>query len=203
MHNKSADSGKSSSPDATSSSSDTSGSHSDLVAAGGAVEAAEEVHEETGELMAKSVAPSSGSNGLEAHVDDKGSQAREEPPEPATDHHLDVTPVARRAHESEESQKLEDTQVNNNNNNNNLEDSHRDEQPTNAMTKIITNAHHQKQAMESSGGSATTNNNNISSGLNLNMTASQMRELIASRKKFDPKKVQMNIRQKYEIIQQM
>ena len=46
----------------------------------------------------------------------------------------------------------------------------------------------------------TTNNY---TGLNLNMTASEMRELIASRKKFDPKKAQMNIRQKYEIIQQM
>lgn len=41
------------------------------------------------------------------------------------------------------------------------------------------------------------------SGLNFNMTASEMRELIARRKKFDPKKAQMNIRQKYEIIQQM
>lgn len=47
------------------------------------------------------------------------------------------------------------------------------------------------------------NANNNYSGLNLNMTASEMRELIASRKKFDPKKAQMNIRQKYEIIQQM
>lgn len=41
------------------------------------------------------------------------------------------------------------------------------------------------------------------SGLNLNMTASEMRELLARRKKFDPKKAQMNIRQKYDIIQQM
>lgn len=46
-------------------------------------------------------------------------------------------------------------------------------------------------------------NNNNYSGLNLNMTASEMRELIARRKKFDPKKAQINIRQKYEIIQQM
>lgn len=46
-------------------------------------------------------------------------------------------------------------------------------------------------------------NNNNYSGLNLNMTASEMRELLARRKKFDPKKAQMNIRQKYEIIQQM
>lgn len=49
----------------------------------------------------------------------------------------------------------------------------------------------------------TNNNNNNYSGLNLNMTAAEMRELIARRKKFDPKKAQMNIRQKYEIIQQM
>lgn len=47
-----------------------------------------------------------------------------------------------------------------------------------------------------------TSGNNFS-GLNLNMTASEMRELLARRKKFDPKKAQMNIRQKYEIIQQM
>lgn len=51
------------------------------------------------------------------------------------------------------------------------------------------------------------NNNNIDEdqlgGLNLNMTASEMRELLSRRKKFDPKKAQMNIRQKYEIIQQM
>lgn len=47
------------------------------------------------------------------------------------------------------------------------------------------------------------NNNNNYSGLNLNMTASEMRELLSRRKKFDPKKAQMNIRQKYEIIQQM
>lgn len=51
--------------------------------------------------------------------------------------------------------------------------------------------------------SANLNNNNNYSGLNLNMTAAEMRELIARRKKFDPKKAQMNIRQKYEIIQQM
>lgn len=50
---------------------------------------------------------------------------------------------------------------------------------------------------------ANNNNNNDYSGLNLNMTASEMRELLARRKKFDPKKAQMNIRQKYEIIQQM
>lgn len=51
--------------------------------------------------------------------------------------------------------------------------------------------------------SVSGNMNNNYSGLNLNMTAAEMRELIARRKKFDPKKAQMNIRQKYEIIQQM
>lgn len=51
----------------------------------------------------------------------------------------------------------------------------------------------------------SNNNNNIDElgGLNLNMTASEMRELLSRRKKFDPKKAQINIRQKYEIIQQM
>lgn len=47
------------------------------------------------------------------------------------------------------------------------------------------------------------NNDDNLTGLNLNMTASEMRELLARRKKFDPKKAQINIRQKYEIIQQM
>lgn len=59
-----------------------------------------------------------------------------------------------------------------------------------------------KQQQQQVNNTATTTNNNYS-GLNLNMTASEMRELIARRKKFDPKKAQMNIRQKYEIIQQM
>lgn len=46
-------------------------------------------------------------------------------------------------------------------------------------------------------------NNNDFGGLNLNMSASEMRELLARRKKVDPKKAQMNIRQKYEMIQRM
>lgn len=40
-------------------------------------------------------------------------------------------------------------------------------------------------------------------GLNLNMSASEMRQMLANRRKKDPKKEQMDIRQKYEIIQQM
>ncbi|KAG8195498.1 hypothetical protein JTE90_010801 [Oedothorax gibbosus] len=39
--------------------------------------------------------------------------------------------------------------------------------------------------------------------LNLNMSASEMRQMLANRRKKDPKKEQMDIRQKYEIIQQM
>lgn len=39
--------------------------------------------------------------------------------------------------------------------------------------------------------------------LNLNMTASQMRQLIAQRKKKDAKKANLDLREKYEIIQQM
>lgn len=79
---------------------------------------------------------------------------------------------------------------NNNNNNNDIKDSSQlDVQEPLKQTK--------QQVINS-----TTTNNNYS-GLNLNMTASEMREIIARRKKFDPKKAQMNIRQKYEIIQQM
>ncbi|XP_015919253.2 Na(+)/H(+) exchange regulatory cofactor NHE-RF1 [Parasteatoda tepidariorum] len=39
--------------------------------------------------------------------------------------------------------------------------------------------------------------------LNLNMSASEMRQMLANRRKKDPKKEPMDIRQKYEIIQQM
>lgn len=39
--------------------------------------------------------------------------------------------------------------------------------------------------------------------LNLNMTASEMRQLIAQRKKKDAKKANLDLREKYEIIQQM
>ncbi|RWS13434.1 Na(+)/H(+) exchange regulatory cofactor NHE-RF2-like protein [Dinothrombium tinctorium] len=39
--------------------------------------------------------------------------------------------------------------------------------------------------------------------LNLNMSASEMRQILAQRKKNDPKKAQIDLRQKYEIIQQM
>lgn len=39
--------------------------------------------------------------------------------------------------------------------------------------------------------------------LNLNMSVSEMRQLLASRKKRDPKKIQMDLRHKYEIIQRM
>ena len=75
---------------------------------------------------------------------------------------------------------------------------------TNAMSKTTSVSNNLGNNISSSNNISNSNNNNNNySGLNLNMTASQMRELIASRKKFDPKKVAMNIRQKYEIIQQM
>lgn len=68
---------------------------------------------------------------------------------------------------------------------------------------------------ESSNGTASSHNGsqmnmtdrNSSLGsdefLNLNMTASQMRALITQRKKRDPKKEQLDLRQKYQIIEQM
>ena len=39
--------------------------------------------------------------------------------------------------------------------------------------------------------------------LNLNMSASEMRQMLAQRKKKDAKKAQIDLKQKYEIIQQM
>lgn len=46
-------------------------------------------------------------------------------------------------------------------------------------------------------------NTNGTIDLNLNMSASEMRQLLASRKKHDPKKIQMDLKKKYDIIQQM
>lgn len=39
--------------------------------------------------------------------------------------------------------------------------------------------------------------------MSLNMSVSEMREMLARKKKHDPKKAQMDLKQKYEIIQQM
>ncbi|GFY46548.1 uncharacterized protein TNIN_319611, partial [Trichonephila inaurata madagascariensis] len=54
------------------------------------------------------------------------------------------------------------------------------------------------------GGSTSNDPTSLEEGvLNLNMSASQMRQMLANRRKKDPKKEPMDIRQKYEIIQQM
>lgn len=45
--------------------------------------------------------------------------------------------------------------------------------------------------------------NSPNGDLNLNMSAAEMREKLASRKKRDPKKQQMDMREKYHIVQQM
>jgi len=39
--------------------------------------------------------------------------------------------------------------------------------------------------------------------LNLNMSVSEMRQLLASRKKNDPKKAQLDLKTKYNILQHM
>lgn len=79
--------------------------------------------------------------------------------------------------------------------------------PSDATSPQQYNSYDEQSLKQQQQQSPTTQQQKISgnnfSGLNLNMTASEMRELIARRKKFDPKKAQMNIRQKYEIIQQM
>lgn len=55
-----------------------------------------------------------------------------------------------------------------------------------------------------SGSTTTTEAKGSSNGsLNLNMSASEMRQLLAQRKKHDPKKVQMDLKKKYELIEQM
>ncbi|XP_055944787.1 Na(+)/H(+) exchange regulatory cofactor NHE-RF1-like [Argiope bruennichi] len=54
------------------------------------------------------------------------------------------------------------------------------------------------------GGSTSNGPTSLEEGmLNLNMSASEMRQMLANRRKKDPKKEPMDIRQKYEIIQQM
>jgi len=50
---------------------------------------------------------------------------------------------------------------------------------------------------------SNSNGGSSNVGLNLNMTASEMRQLIAQRKKKDAKKANLDLREKYEIIQQM
>ena len=63
------------------------------------------------------------------------------------------------------------------------------------------------QGSEHSQNSLSTNNNNNSSAidLKLNMSALEMRKMLSQRKnrKIEAKKAQMDLRQKYEIIQQM
>lgn len=61
------------------------------------------------------------------------------------------------------------------------------------------------RSTNSAGGGSTQNGQTaLEDGmLNLNMSASEMRQMIANRRKKDPKKEPMDIRQKYEIIQQM
>jgi len=49
----------------------------------------------------------------------------------------------------------------------------------------------------------TSNGASNGKGLNLNMSASEMRALIAQRKKYDPKKENLDVRKKYNIIQEM
>lgn len=57
--------------------------------------------------------------------------------------------------------------------------------------------------------SGTSNNNNTSSsnsakeGLNLNMTAAELRAKLAAKKKFDPKNESVDLRKKFEIIQKL
>ncbi|GBN78964.1 hypothetical protein AVEN_99577-1 [Araneus ventricosus] len=54
------------------------------------------------------------------------------------------------------------------------------------------------------GGSTSNGPTSLEEGmLNLNMSASEMRQMLANRRKKDPKKEPMDIRQKYDIIQQM
>lgn len=60
-----------------------------------------------------------------------------------------------------------------------------------------------KSSHSSGGGSSHNGPASPDLELNLNMSASEMRQILAARKKKDPKKAQMDIRQKFEIIQQM
>jgi hypothetical protein len=48
-----------------------------------------------------------------------------------------------------------------------------------------------------------TDHNNRNSSLNLNMTAKELREKLASRKKYDPKKESMDFKKKFDIVQKL
>jgi len=54
---------------------------------------------------------------------------------------------------------------------------------------------------DSSNNAADRNNRN--SSLNLNMTAKELREKLASRKKYDPKKMSMDFKKKFDIVQKL
>lgn len=98
-------------------------------------------------------------------------------------------------------QPLKSALINNNNNNNNhqLPYGQNNGQGEAEKQDVVM----MKQQEQKNLGTTTAHHNNTFSGLNLNMTASEMKALISKRKKFDPKKAGIDLRRKYEIIQQM
>lgn len=73
-----------------------------------------------------------------------------------------------------------------------------------SIVSAVSQSSEQSRASDSS--STNINNNDSSTfDLNLNMSASEMRKMLSQRKnrKIEAKKAQLDLRQKYEIIQQM
>lgn len=117
-----------------------------------------------------------------------------------------ITPEPK--HASEISMKSDDS-------NNDLSSSptgdHTDSTTINEKTLIHQNQQKNSNNSNSSSSTATTtttanNTNNTSTakeGLNLNMTAAELRAKLAAKKKFDPKTDAVDLRQKFEIIQKL
>lgn len=200
VHNGSADSGKSSSPDATSSGSLSIGTGSMADSLEDRTHRQEIGGKHKGTEPASSGAnPDNNDNGITVEVKDSRTIKNAPDSEPTLADTTTPNSEELVSGAGQDNQKLDSTETTLPlvNNNVNREISQQDSDATAPKPRIITTATKQQQASKPG-----ANNNNYS-GLNLNMTASEMRELLARRKKFDPKKAQMNIRQKYEIIQQM
>ncbi|KAH9521145.1 hypothetical protein DERF_004817 [Dermatophagoides farinae] len=99
------------------------------------------------------------------------------------------SPISNRSHSNNS-----ESNFNNNNNNNNNEIIAEEKKLSNgtSTTTTITTATTPQRIVSNQNGE-----------LNLNMTAAEMRQLIAQRKKQDVKSTQIDLRKKYEIIQQM
>lgn len=69
--------------------------------------------------------------------------------------------------------------------------------------KTLINQNDRNSNSNNSSTSNNSSNNTAKEGLNLNMTAAELRAKLAAKKKFDPKTDAVDLRQKFEIIQKL